>query len=164
MSSLGQVGLWVFARSEGGVLPLLDYLGEAFGLVVPVQLVVASPVSAWVGAAMTTMTDDLRFRRPVEADYATVIGVVDDWWGGREDARDPAATVVPALRRDVLDRRDATTAGSSGFLVGFLSPDRPGRRLHPHDRHGPEPAASAGSAASLYERFFEDARAPGRSG
>ncbi len=47
--ALGQVGLWVYAGTEGGVLPLLDYLDQAFGLVVPVQLVVA-PVSAWFGA------------------------------------------------------------------------------------------------------------------
>ena len=28
---LGQLGLWLYARVEGGVLPLLDYLAEVYG-------------------------------------------------------------------------------------------------------------------------------------
>ena len=35
--ALGQLGVWQYARSEGGVLPLIDYLGEVFGLLVPLQ-------------------------------------------------------------------------------------------------------------------------------
>lgn len=46
---VGQLGLWQYARSEGGVLSLLDYLGEVFGLLVPVQVGVATVV-AWVAA------------------------------------------------------------------------------------------------------------------
>jgi hypothetical protein len=38
---LGQLGLWLFARYEGGVLGPLDYLAETFGLLVPLQLVIA---------------------------------------------------------------------------------------------------------------------------
>ena len=26
--ALGQLGIWQYARTEGGVLPLVDYLGE----------------------------------------------------------------------------------------------------------------------------------------
>ena len=44
---LGQIGLWLFARTEGGVLPFFDYLAQTFGPVVPVQLVVAPLVAAW---------------------------------------------------------------------------------------------------------------------
>jgi hypothetical protein len=44
---LGQVGLWLLARGEGGVLPLVDYLGETFGILVPLQLAVAGLV-AWL--------------------------------------------------------------------------------------------------------------------
>jgi hypothetical protein len=44
---LGQVGLWLLARGEGGVLPLIDYLGETFGILVPLQLAIAGLV-AWV--------------------------------------------------------------------------------------------------------------------
>ena len=37
----GQLGLWLFARYEGGVLGPIDYLAETFGLLVPIQLAVA---------------------------------------------------------------------------------------------------------------------------
>jgi hypothetical protein len=46
---LGQVGLWLYAASEGGVLSLPDYLGEVYGPLVPVQAIIA-PVIAWVTA------------------------------------------------------------------------------------------------------------------
>lgn len=45
----GQAGLWLYARSEGGVLGPLDYLAEVFGLVVPLELVAAWLV-AWGSA------------------------------------------------------------------------------------------------------------------
>jgi hypothetical protein len=35
--AFGQLGVWQYARSEGGVLPLIDYLGDVFGLLVPLQ-------------------------------------------------------------------------------------------------------------------------------
>ena len=44
---LGQVGLWLLARGEGGVLPLIDYLGEVFGILVPLQLAIAGLVAWW---------------------------------------------------------------------------------------------------------------------
>ncbi len=47
--ALGQLGIWQYARSEGGVLPLIDYLGEVFGLLVPVQFA-AGIVAAWLVA------------------------------------------------------------------------------------------------------------------
>jgi hypothetical protein len=47
--ALGQVGLWVYARSEGGVLGPLDYLAEVFGFLVPVEFV-AAWIAAWVTA------------------------------------------------------------------------------------------------------------------
>jgi hypothetical protein len=46
---LGQVGLWLIARQEGGVLGLVDYLGETFGFLVPLQFLVGA-VTAWWGA------------------------------------------------------------------------------------------------------------------
>lgn len=46
---LGQVGLWVYARTEGGVLGPLDYLGETFGPLVPLELAGAS-ITAWLTA------------------------------------------------------------------------------------------------------------------
>jgi hypothetical protein len=47
--ALGQLGLWLYALTEGGVLPLVDYLGEVFGPLVPIQAVIAGLV-AWVTA------------------------------------------------------------------------------------------------------------------
>ena len=46
---LGQTGLWLYARSEGGVLGPLDYLGETFGPLVPLELAAAAIV-AWLAA------------------------------------------------------------------------------------------------------------------
>jgi hypothetical protein len=46
---LGQVGLWLYARTEGGVLGPLEYLGETFGLLVPLELAAAS-IAAWLTA------------------------------------------------------------------------------------------------------------------
>ena len=47
--ALGQLGLWLYARTEGGVLAPLDYLGETFGPVVPIEFLAASMV-AWATA------------------------------------------------------------------------------------------------------------------
>ena len=44
---LGQVGLWLYARSEGGVLAPIDYLAEVFGAVVPLELLLAAGVAWW---------------------------------------------------------------------------------------------------------------------
>jgi hypothetical protein len=47
--ALGQVGLWLVARREGGTLGLVDYLDETFGYLVPVQFAVAAAVAWWRG-------------------------------------------------------------------------------------------------------------------
>lgn len=47
--ALGQLGLWQYARTEGGVLPPLDYLAEVFGPLVLLEFGVAALV-AWIGA------------------------------------------------------------------------------------------------------------------
>ncbi len=44
---LGQVGLWLLARLEGGTLGIIDYLGEVFGILVPAQALVAAAVAWW---------------------------------------------------------------------------------------------------------------------
>jgi hypothetical protein len=44
---LGQVGLWLFARAEGGVLAPIDYLGQTFGPLVPLELLLAAGVAWW---------------------------------------------------------------------------------------------------------------------
>ena len=47
--ALGQLGLWWYAGTEGGVLPLVDYLATTFGVLVPVQAALAVGF-AWWGA------------------------------------------------------------------------------------------------------------------
>jgi hypothetical protein len=47
--ALGQLGLWLIARQEGGTLGLVEYLGEVFGILVPLQLAIAVAV-AWLRA------------------------------------------------------------------------------------------------------------------
>ena len=44
---LGQVGLWLFARSVGGVLSPLDYLDRTFGPLVPLEALLAVAVAWW---------------------------------------------------------------------------------------------------------------------
>ena len=44
---LGQVGLWLFARSEGGVLSPIDYLAQTFGVLVPLQVLAAAAAAWW---------------------------------------------------------------------------------------------------------------------
>ncbi len=44
---LGQLGLWLFARAEGGVLAPIDYLGQTFGPLVPVEVLLAAAVAWW---------------------------------------------------------------------------------------------------------------------
>ena len=86
------------------------------------------PVRRGGGRRLARSRDERRrsgYRRPVEADHATLVGQIDDWWGGRKVHAAPAAPVVPALHRDVVGRRGRRRAGSVGFLVGFISPDRP---------------------------------------
>ena len=45
--ALGQFGLWLVARQEGGTLGLIDYLAETFGFLVPLQLAIAAVVAWW---------------------------------------------------------------------------------------------------------------------
>ncbi len=44
---LGQIGLWWYAGTEGGVLPLPAYLGETFGILVPMQALLAVGFAWW---------------------------------------------------------------------------------------------------------------------
>jgi hypothetical protein len=47
--AVAQVGIWLFARSEGGALGLIDYLAQTFGPLVPLQFAIAALV-AWRSA------------------------------------------------------------------------------------------------------------------
>jgi hypothetical protein len=45
--ALGQIGLWVIARQEGGTLGVTDYLAEVFGFLVPLELTLAGAIAWW---------------------------------------------------------------------------------------------------------------------
>lgn len=103
--------------------------------------------------------EDLRFRRPIEADHAVVVAQVNDWWGGRR-----MRAMLPRLwfRHFAATSWIAETQEGRlmGFLIGFISPDHPDEAyVHmlgtsPNLRH-------RGVGRALYERFFDDARARG---
>ncbi len=102
------------------------------------------------------MTAEYRLRRPTEADHPVLVAQVDDWWGGRK-----LHQLLPRLWLQhftgtswVAEDGDGRLVG---FLIGFISPDRPGEAyIHmvgtsPNHR-------GAGLGRMLYERFFEDVR------
>jgi hypothetical protein len=47
--ALGQAGLWLYARSEGGVLAPLDFLWEVYGALVVLEFLIAA-LTAWITA------------------------------------------------------------------------------------------------------------------
>jgi GNAT superfamily N-acetyltransferase len=98
----------------------------------------------------------LAFRRPDEADYARIVEVVDEWWGGRR-----MRALLPRLWFQhftgtswILEARDGRLAG---FIVAFISQDDPATGyVHmvgtdPNWRRG-------GIGRRLYEQVFEDLR------
>ena len=90
-------------------------------------------------------------RHAEPADHARVIGVVDDWWGGRR-----MAPMLPKLFF-VHFRDTSFVAEEDGRVVAFLC----GFRSQTYEDEayihfvGVDPAArGAGLARALYERFF----------
>jgi GNAT superfamily N-acetyltransferase len=110
---------------------------------------------------VTDALPEIRYRRPTEADYREMVSVINDWWAGRE-----MDVLLPRLWLQHFTGTSwlAETADGqlAGFLVGFLSPDKPEEAYchmvasNPNLRHH-------GIGRELYERFFADARAGGRS-
>jgi ribosomal protein S18 acetylase RimI-like enzyme len=105
------------------------------------------------------VSDELRFRRPSEADHATIVGQVDDWWGGRR-----VHDILPRLWFQhftgtswVVEDADGRLVG---FLVGFISSDHPDEAYIHMVGTSPNHRRS-GLGRALYERFYEDARGAG---
>jgi ribosomal protein S18 acetylase RimI-like enzyme len=105
-------------------------------------------------------SDRIHLRRPVEADHAVLVARVDDWWGGGRQVRQ-------LLMRLWFQHFSGTSwiaedeAGRLvGFLVGFVSPDRPEEGyIH---MVGTDPNhRRRGLGRQLYEAFFSDMRARG---
>ena len=100
------------------------------------------------------MSGEIRFRRPVEADHARLVGLIDDWWGGRK--------LHHLLPRLWLQHFTGTSWLAEdvkgvpiGFLVGFISPDHPDQAYVHMVATSPN-QRGAGLGRALYERFFAD--------
>lgn len=110
--------------------------------------------------SLTAGPADHLYRRPVEADHARIVALVDDWWG---DGR-PMRAVVPRLwfRHFTGTSWVAEADGGrlAGFIVGFVSQDHPDEG-HVHLVATDPNRRRTGIGRSLYERFFADMAARG---
>ncbi|GAB2886696.1 GNAT family N-acetyltransferase [Streptomyces mayteni] len=106
------------------------------------------------------MTSDaflVRSARP--GDYDAIVAVADDWWGR------PVSEVLGRLfldhfhRTSLVAERDGELAG---FVIGFLSPSAPDEAYIHFTGVAPE-HRRGGLARDLYQRFFAQARAGGRT-
>lgn len=104
---------------------------------------------------------DIAFRRPTEADYPSISRVIDDWWGGRRmDVLLPRLWLQHFTGTSWL--AETGDGKLSGFLIGFLSPDQ--REVAYCHMIATNPNVRRhGLGRALYEHFFADARAGGRS-
>lgn len=105
--------------------------------------------------------EDLIVRRPVEADHARIIEVVDEWWGGRK-----MRALLPRLWFQHFSGTSwvAETAQGrlAGFIVAFISPDDPSTG-YVHMVAADPNWRRAGIGRTMYERVFDDLRARGVS-
>lgn len=106
------------------------------------------------------LPNGLKIRNSRPSDHQRIIGVLKDWWGGRD-----LTWMLPKLflthfctTSFVIEKNDALIA----FLIGFLSPARSDEGyihfagVHPDYR-------GIGIGAFLYDRFFGICKASGRN-
>jgi predicted GNAT superfamily acetyltransferase len=101
---------------------------------------------------------EIEIRHAEPADYAPVIAVVDEWWGGRQ-----MADGLPKLFF-VHFRDTSFVATQDGAIRGFVTGFRSQTYLHQAYIHyvGIDPSTrGSGLGRRLYERFFEVSRALG---
>jgi ribosomal protein S18 acetylase RimI-like enzyme len=101
----------------------------------------------------------VRLRRPVEGDHRPIASLVDEWWGGRRiRASLPRLWFRHFARTSWIAEDDS--GGTAGFLVGFVSPDRPDEALV--HLVGVDPnLRRRGIGTELVEAFAEDVAARG---
>ena len=105
---------------------------------------------------MSTIT----IRHASPSDYGRVIGRVNVWWGGRE--------MAPVLPRLFFLHFEGTSFVAeegqdlAGFVCGFLSQTEPDEAYVHFVGVAPE-RRGAGLGRRLYDRFFEEVQAQGRS-
>jgi predicted GNAT superfamily acetyltransferase len=104
------------------------------------------------------VTTEARIRPLRPSDFAPVIAVIDEWWGGR--------TMAPMLPRLFFDHFTDTSFAAdqdgalAGFLVGFISQSQPGTAyIH---FVGVDPGERGhGVGRRLYGTFFDAVWAKG---
>ena len=103
---------------------------------------------------------EVTIRHAKPSDYGRVIGRVNVWWGGRE--------MAPMLPRLFFLHFEGTSFVAedgdelAAFLCGFLSQTDPDEAYIHFVGVSPE-RRGEGLGRLLYERFFEEVRAQGRS-
>ena len=99
----------------------------------------------------------LRLRRPQEADHPQLVGVVDAWWGGRLlHELLPRVWLQHFTGTSWIAETGETAEGQlAGFLVGFISPDRP-EEAYIHMIATNPGLRKRAVARTLYEAFFQD--------
>jgi ribosomal protein S18 acetylase RimI-like enzyme len=111
------------------------------------------------GAAEGATGAALGLRRPTEADQPRIVGIVDEWFAGRRVRH----LVVRAWFRHVASTSwiaEDEAGGPLGFLIGYLSQDRPAEAVlhlvavHPSHRR-------RGIGRALVESFLADVAGSG---
>lgn len=105
-------------------------------------------------------TDEaLTFRRPTADDHPRIVGVIDEWWGGRRMHH-----LLPRLWLEhftgtswIAEHADGRLAG---FAIAFISPDDP-TTAYMHMIATDPNGRRRGLGRALYERAFADAAAHG---
>lgn len=103
----------------------------------------------------------MRIRHAEPFDHARVVAVIDDWWDGRH-MRDMLPRLFFTHFRDTSFVAEDDEGGLAGFLCGFLSQTYPNQAYIHFVGVAPQ-HRGAGLARELYERFFDAARAAGRT-
>lgn len=110
--------------------------------------------------ALSPTPDGVTTRSARPEDFDTIVAVVDTWWGR------PVSGLLNRLHLDHFHRTSLVAEGGdgqlAGFVVGFLSPSRPGE-AYIHFTGVAPGMHRTGLARSLYERFFAEARQAGRT-
>lgn len=110
--------------------------------------------------ALSPASDRVTIRSARPEDYDTIVAVVDTWWGR------PVTGLLNRLHLNhFCDTSLIAEDGEGelvGFVVGFLSPSRPGE-AYIHFAGVAPGVRRTGLARSLYERFFAAAREEGRT-
>jgi ribosomal protein S18 acetylase RimI-like enzyme len=101
----------------------------------------------------------LTFRHPTEADHARIVGLVDEWWGGRRmRALLPRLWFQHFTSTSWIAEDDAGRL--AGFVIAFISQDDP-TTGYVHMVGADPNRRRAGIGRALYRQVFDDFAARG---